>query len=438
MSGPYRILTDLRAGRRLSAADLGAVARGAVDGCWSDAQLGAFLMGVAVRGLDVEQTRALTREMLDSGERWELRRTFPGLVDKHSTGGVGDKVSIVLAPLLAECGVPIVMLTGRGLGHTGGTADKLESIPGLRQELDRAAAVRVLERTGMALGLATSGIAPADRRLYALRDHTATVDSLPLIVASILSKKLAAGAAAIVFDVKVGDGAFLADREAARELARQLVAVAEELGTSASALLTDMSQPLGDWVGHAAEIAEALQVMRGEGAAETAELTIVLAREAAAQVGVELTEPRLRATLASGRVAERFSRWAVDQGASPAWMARPELPLAPVEQPIRAPHGGVLARVANRRLGLLLGEAGGARRGPGNELDRGVALHYRTRLGRRVEAGEELARIYLRRDDATLVDQVAACFEVGPEGVAPPLIVERAAGGPPSPAAPAD
>ena len=425
MRDPYRILADLRSGRVLEGPDLEAVAQGATDGSWSDAQLGAFLMGVAVRGLDESLTRDLTLAMLESGERWELAREIPTLADKHSTGGVGDKVSIVLAPLLAACDVPVVMLTGRGLGHTGGTADKLESIPGLRQSLDRAGAIRLLRETGMALGLATAGIAPADRKLYALRDRTATVDSLPLIVASILSKKLASGAAAIVFDVKTGNGAFLAEPEAADELARQLVFVSTDLGTRASALVTDMSQPLGDWVGHAAEVREALDCLGGAGPEETVELTARLAAELGDLLGVDLSAERVREVLRSGRAREVFARWAVAQGAEAAWFERPLLPLAPVERVIEARRSGVLATVAARQLGLLLGEAGGSRKAVGADLDRGVALRYVARLGRRVEAGEEIARVYLRREDGGLVERFAACFRIADEGEAPPLVRKR-------------
>lgn len=422
MRDPYRILSDLRAGRRLSADDLNGVARGAADGSWSDAQLGAFLMGAAIRDLDADQTRALTLAMLDSGERWRLSSEFPNLADKHSTGGIGDKVSIVLAPLLAECGIPVVMLTGRGLGHTGGTADKLESIPGLGQELDRASAVRLLGETGIALGLATSGIAPADRKLYELRDRTGTVDSLPLMVASILSKKLAAGAAAIVFDVKVGDGAFLPDPAQAKQLADHLVGVTAGLGTRAAALLTDMSQPLGDWVGHAAEVREALDCLEGTGPEETVGVALALAVALGDLLGVALDRERLRGDLASGRARERFARWAVAQGAEAGWFERPTLPLAPVERVIAAPRSGVVARVANRQLGLLIGEAGGARRAVGAELDRGVALRWVSRLGRRVEAGEEIARVYLRRDDPELVRRFSECFVVADDGASPSLV----------------
>jgi len=406
-------------------ADLEAVARGAGDGSWSDSELGAFLMGAAIRGLDEEQTLALTRAMLESGERWRLSDEFPDLLDKHSTGGVGDTVSIVLAPLLAAMGAPVAMLTGRGLGHTGGTADKLESIPGLRQELDRDDAVRLLRETGIVLGVATAAIAPADRRLYALRDRTATIDSLPLMVASILSKKLATGAAAIVFDVKQGDAAFLPQAEASRELARRLVGITRGLGVRAAALLTDMDQPLGDWVGHAAEVMEALACLEGRGPVETTQLTIALALELGRLIGRDWSEASLHEALTSGRAREALVRWAVAQGAEADWFDAPELPLAPFETAITAPRAGIVRRVATRRLGELVGEAGGARRALDGELDRGVALSYRTSLGRTVEAGQELARVYLREENPGLVERFAACFEIGDDGVAPPLIRER-------------
>lgn len=410
------------------------MARGATDGSWSDAQLAAFLMGVAIRGLDLDRTRELTAGMLHSGERWELARELPNLVDKHSTGGVGDKASLVLAPLVAAAGAPVIMLTGRGLGHTGGTADKLEAIPGFRQDLDRGRALQLLDRCGIALGVATAGIAPADRKLYALRDRTATVDSLPLIVASILSKKLATGAAAIVFDVKVGDAAFLPRLGQARELALLLASISSELGMKAEALLTDMNQPLGDWAGHSCEIREVLDCLEGRGPRETVDLTLALALALGRQIGAGWTDGSLRALIASGAARERFVRWAVAQGAAEGWFEHPELPLAPEETVIRAPQAGFVAAVRTRQLGLLLAEAGAARRSIGAALDLGIALHYRTRLGRPVEAGEELARVYLRRNDPELVARFAACFEIGEHGTAPVLIAERVA--PVAPTAP--
>jgi pyrimidine-nucleoside phosphorylase len=383
-------------------------------------------MGVAIRGLDEEQTLALTRAMLDSGESWRLRDEFPRLADKHSTGGVGDSVSIVLAPLLASLGIPVAMLTGRGLGHTAGTADKLEAIPGITQELDRARAVRLLRETGMALGVATSAVAPADRRLYALRDRTATVDSLPLIVASILSKKLALGAAALVFDVKVGDAAFLPELAAARELAKRLVGISRGLGVESSALLTSMDEPLGEWAGHAAEVRESLECLSGGGPEDTVEVTLALAGEVARLVGADLGEGELRLALASGSARETFARWAVAQGAEASWFENPKLPLAPVESVLVAPCGGYLSRIATRRLGELLGAAGAARAEVGGELDRGVALRTRVRVGDRLEAGQEMARVYLRHADASMVAQFSACYELD-DAPAPrlPVVLER-------------
>lgn len=426
MALPYRILERKRAGMRLSEEEIRAVAQGAADGSWSDGQLGAFLMAAAIRGLDRGETEALTRAMLESGERWELAREVPHLCDKHSTGGIGDKVSLILAPLLAACGLPVVMLAGRGLGHTAGTIDKLESVPGMDLRLDRARCLGLLSRCGVAIGLATQGIAPADRRLYAIRDVTATVDSLPLITGSILSKKLATGAAAVVFDVKTGDGAFMPERESALALARSLVETSRALGTAASALITDMSQPLGRWVGHTAEVMESIATLEGEGPADLVEITLALSEEVARLVGRPLSRRELEAALSDGRARERFDRWAELQGADPGWLRSPIFPLAPVERPLVARRSGRLSRIENRQIGLLMVEAGGGRPHPGAEIDFGVSLRLEARLGQEIREGDELARVYLRGDDARLVSLFEGCFTVTDGNAAPPeLIVER-------------
>jgi pyrimidine-nucleoside phosphorylase len=425
MSLPYRILERKRAGMRLTEEEIRSVARGATDGSWTEGQLAAFLMAAAIRGLDPEETRALTLAMLDSGERWQLAREVPQLCDKHSTGGVGDKVSLVLGPLLASCGLPVAMLTGRSLGHSGGTMDKLESIPGMELGLDRARFLDLLERCGLAIGGATSEIAPADRRLYALRDTTATVDSLPLITASILSKKLAMGAAAIVFDVKTGNGAFMPELERAEELARGLVETARALGTPTSYVVTDMSQPLGRWTGHTAEVRETVECLAGEGPADTVEVTFVLAEEVARLVGRPIDRRELEEAVSSGRARERFDHWAALQGAEPDWLRDPKFPLAPVEKPLLAPRSGRLAAVDVRQLGLLLVEAGGGRSRPGDVIDFGVSLEIKTRLGEEVGEGEEVARVYLRQHNDRLAGLFAACFTVADEGMTPPLIAAR-------------
>lgn len=425
MSEAFRILDRLRAGEPLAAEDIRAAVAGAADGSWADAQLGAFLMGVAIRGLDREATVGLTRAMVDSGERWALGEAIPGVGDKHSTGGVGDKVSLVLGPLVAACDRPVVMLAGRGLGHTGGTVDKLEAVPGLSLALSRERTVALLREVGLAVGVPTERIAPADRRLYALRDVTATIRSLPLVVASILSKKLATGSSALVLDVKAGSGAFFPELARARELARGLVETARELGLPASALVTDMSQPLGRWAGHTVEVAESLACLEGEGPADLLELTFVLAEELAALVGAPVERAEIEAAIASGRARERFDRWAERQGADPAWLARPVLPRAPAEVVVGAPRTGVLAAVDTEGLGALLARAGGGRARPGDAIDPEVALLTEARLGDAVEAGEPVARFYLRQPDPGLAERAAACFAVAEAGEAPPLVYER-------------
>jgi len=425
----FRILERKQRGEALSEGEIHTLSTGAADGSWGDAELGAFLASAMIHGLDDDETRALTQAMLESGERWDLADEIPHVGDKHSTGGVGDKVSLILAPLLAACGRPVVMLTGRGLGHTGGTADKLEAIPGIELDFDRTRCLDALEATGLAIGIATEGIAPADRRLYALRDRTATIASLPLITASILSKKLATGAAAFVFDVKTGDGAFLPERERAAGLAQLLVDVSSGLGRPARALLTDMSQPLGRWVGHAAEVRESLDALEGRGPEDLMEVTFALSEELSELTGERLERAELEAALASGRAREHFERWAVFQGAPADFFDAPELPLAPIEVAIEARRPGVLARVENRHLGELLAAAGGGRLEPGGEIDMGVSLRVGKKIGDAVEKGEEIARVYLRREDPVLVREFRASFEIGDAASAPELVLERFTGG---------
>lgn len=423
MLTPYRVLSRKRAGEELDSEEIQAVVDGASDGSWTDAQLSAFLMAAAIRGLSIRETRDLTEAMLTSGEQWRLCDDVPLVGDKHSTGGVGDKVSLILSPLVAACGQPIAMLTGRGLGHTGGTTDKLESIPGLDLGLDRARTLELLSDCGLAIGMATPGIAPADRRLYALRDSTATVDSIPLVAGSILSKKLATGTAAVVFDVKVGDGAFFPDPAVAGELARTLVDTAEGCGVRSSALLTDMSQPLGRQVGHLCEVEETLACLEGRGPSDLMEVVLVLAEELGRLTGVDLGRQRLEEAISSGRARELFDRWAVLQGADRQWLSSPRFERAPHERMVEAPRGGVLRGVRNRAIGLLLIRAGAGRVRPDSEIDYGVSLELLARIGQRVEAGDELARIHLRQDDPDLVRELVDCFEIGDSGQEPELLV---------------
>jgi thymidine phosphorylase len=422
---PYEILSRKRAGAALDRGAVEAIVAGAAGGGWSDAQLGAFLMAAAIHGLDDGETRALTEGMLRSGEEWRLAAEVPRLCDKHSTGGLGDKVSLPLAGLLAACGLPVVMLTGRGLGHTGGTADKLEAIPGLVMGIDRECTLALLRDTGIAIGIATGSIAPADKRLYALRDQTGTVESLPLIVASILSKKLATGAGALVLDVKVGSGAFLPAAEAATALARLLVATANGMGCRTSAWITDMSQPLGLWTGHACEVNETLALLEGEEVPDLRDVTFALCREVAALHGEALDDARLAGAVADGSAREAFVRWSRAQGAAAGWDAQ-RLPLAPVEVVVPAPRDGWVAGFDCRRLGFLMVEAGAGRAKPGAAIDMGVAMRREARLGERVEQGQPLLRLYLRRADDELARRFAGAVTVSESPMAaPPLLVER-------------
>ncbi len=412
MAGPYETLAAKRAGERLTEGAIRGMVRGAVDGSWSEGQLGAFLMAAALQGLDTAETGALTRAMLESGESWSLEETIPLLCDKHSTGGVGDKVSLILSPILAACGLPVAMLTGRGLAHTGGTADKLETIPGIELELDRNRCLALLENVGMAIGIATAAIAPADGRLYGLRDATATVDCLPLITASILSKKLATGAAGLVFDVKTGSGAVFEETDRAEALARSLVDTAAELGSNVSALLTDMSQPLGRWVGNTVEVRESLACLGGEGPSWLMDVVYALCEEVSALVGQPLDRTRLESVVDSGAARDRFVSWVEAQGGDPGSLERLGEVQAPVEVPVLAERGGYLQRIACKELGFLMVESGVGRI---RDFDPDVALNYRARLGDRVEPGDEIARAYLRSEEAQWLERARACFEIGSE-----------------------
>jgi pyrimidine-nucleoside phosphorylase len=421
MATPYGILNRMRQGRTLTRDEVWSAVTGAADGSWSDVHLAAFLMAAAMRGLDPDETRELTLAMLESGDRWALAAEFGPLVDKHSTGGVGDTVSLIALPVLASCGVPAAKLTGRSLGHSGGTADKLESIPGLRLELDRGRTLGLLERFGMAIGIATAGIAPADRRLYGLRDRTSTVSSIPLVVGSILSKKLALGASGIVFDVKTGNGGFFPDTEDTRKLASGLVEVSAACGTPADCVLSDMSQPLGRWVGHAAEVREALDFLDGDGDPRLFEVVAAVCLKAARLVGRDVAPKDIEAVIGAGAARQKLIDWADAQGAQPGWTEA--LDLAPVEAVVMASEAGFLSAVDCRRIGNAFADACRPDRDP-TKIDHAVALRYDVRLGQKVERGQELARLYVRRDPEVLRNEIAAALVIGEEIESPPALGE--------------
>jgi thymidine phosphorylase len=402
---PSELIRHKRDGGALSAQQIRDFVRGLVDGGWSDAQVGALAMAIVLRGMDAAETVALTDAMTSSGEvlDWSGQGFAGPVLDKHSTGGVGDKASLVLAPLLAACGAVVPMLSGRGLGHTGGTLDKLEALPGYAVEASRERLAAVLHSAGCAIVGASARLAPADRRLYAIRDLTATVESVPLIVASILSKKRAAGLQALVMDVKCGSGAFCTTPLGARTLARALVDVAGGAGLPTVALVSDMHAVLGRAAGNAVEVAEALVLLRGErrddpGLQRLRQLCLALAAEALRLGGLAADLPSATALAAArlddGQAAERFARMVAALGGPRDVLRAAELPLAPVRRPVPAPRGGWVGRIDVRALGLAVVELGGGRRRAGDIVDPRVGLDALRLPGEAVVPGEALAWVH--------------------------------------------
>jgi pyrimidine-nucleoside phosphorylase len=366
-----------------------------------DYQMAALLMAAFLRGLDREETSALTDAMLHSGRVLDLSHLPLGRVDKHSTGGVGDKVSLILAPLVACCGVAVPMMSGRGLGHTGGTLDKLESIPGFRTDLSLDVAVRQLERLGCVLIGQTGEIAPADRKMYALRDATATVEAIPLIAASIMSKKLAEGLTGLVLDVKRGSGAFLPELERGLELARTMIELGADRGCPVVALLTAMDRPLGRACGNALEVEESVLTLRGEGPPDLMEVTYALGAEMLVLGGVaaslDAARRQLESAISSGRAAERFRQIVEAQGGNPGVVDDPAvLPQAAACELYRAPRRGFVARVEPRAIGRGITALGGGRSRMEDVVDPSVGFVITARPGDWVEAGEPLATIHSR------------------------------------------
>ena len=426
------IIAKLRDGDEPSQADLNWFARGLASGAVSDAQAGAFAMAAFLKGLSEEARVALTLAMRDSGDvlSWDLDGP---VIDKHSTGGVGDCVSLLLAPLLAATGAYVPMISGRGLGHTGGTLDKLEAIPGVSTDVDEARFRQIVREVGCAVVSATGQIAPADKKLYAVRDVTGTVASVDLITASILSKKLAAGLESLILDVKVGSGAFMSAPDEARALAEALVTTANGAGCRTAALISDMNQPLANAAGNAVEIAAVMEALTSPRNSRLVDLTIALGAELLELAGIEKDREKgakaLLDALQSGRAVEVFDTMVLALGGEKDFSAtwRQKLPEAVIYREIKAPAAGRVSAMDTRALGMAVVDLGGGRKRDGDRIDPSVGLSEIVALGDEVQAGQPLAMLHAadERSARAAEKAVLAAITIGGDAPVPPAILER-------------
>jgi pyrimidine-nucleoside phosphorylase len=421
-----------RDGERIPPDDLAELVLAYGRGEVPDYQMAAFCMAVYFKGLDGAETLALTDAMILSGETIELGAALGRkVVDKHSTGGVGDKTSLAVGPIVAACGVPFGKMSGRGLGHTGGTLDKLESIPGFRVELTTDEFIEQVRAVGLAIIGQTANLVPADKLLYALRDVTATIDNVSLIAASIMSKKIAAGADAIVLDVKVGDGAFMKTVEDARELAEMMIELGRQAGRQVVCVLTDMDQPLGQAVGNALEIRETIATLRGQGPADFTELVLGASAHLLALSDLRIDEAtgreRATAALEDGSALDTYKRWIAAQGGDPAESA---LPAAPVLREVLAGTSGRVRSIGAVDIGLAALRLGAGRQTKDQHIDHAVGIRCLKKRGDAVAEGEPIAEIHARTDEAAeqARAEVLAAYELGEEAPPPrPIVLETIA-----------
>src|SRR5687768_2317507 len=413
---PQEIIAKKRDGGTLSAAEITAFVDGVCDGTWADYQISALLMAMFIRGLGDEEGETLTREMLHSGEILDFSDIEAPKADKHSTGGVGDKTSLLIAPIVAACGVTVPMISGRGLGHTGGTLDKLESIPGYNVNLPTDEFRRIVKECGFAMAGQTKQIAPADRKLYALRDATATVPYIPLIVASIMSKKLAEGLDALVLDVKTGSGAFMRELEDSKKLSRELVKTGEKFGIKAQAVVSDMSQPLGQFVGNAHEVYECIKILRGEADAQaraTAELSMELSARMLLLSGVvdslESARQRVEQKVANGNALEKWRRNVECQGGDPTVCDDPSklLPRDVNKREVKAGRPGSISAIDTLAIGNALSEIGGGRVRADDKVDHAVGFECVVGLGHAVREGETIGFLYCRDGADEAIEKIS-------------------------------
>lgn len=390
-----------RAGEEHSAAELTELITAYTGGDVPDYQMAAWLMAVVWRGMTDRETAALTLAMADSGERLNVRDQLSPVADKHSTGGVGDKLTLVVVPLVAACGLPVAKMSGRGLGHTGGTIDKLESIPGLRTDLSREQFFDGLRAHGLAVAAQSSDLAPADGKLYALRDVTATVESIPLIAASIMSKKLAVGPSVLLLDVKVGAGAFMKTQKDARLLAQLMARTGAAGGIQTVAVLTAMEQPLGNAVGNALEVVESIAALQGKGPADVTELSLHEAATLLTMAGLVANEAegqrRAKQAIQDGTALAKLAEVVAAQGGDASYVTSPEkLPRAPAIEHITSPHSGYLVAIDAEQVGRVAGLLGAGRQRKGDTIDPAVGLVLRAKVGDHVAKGDPLVEVHAR------------------------------------------
>ncbi|HEV7126252.1 MAG TPA: thymidine phosphorylase [Ktedonobacterales bacterium] len=419
-----------RAGQALDAPEIDWLVQAYTRGEVADYQMSAFLMAVVWRGMDTRETVELTLAMVRSGTQLQVRDVLAPVVDKHSTGGVGDKVTIAVAPLLAACGLPVAKMTGRGLGHTGGTVDKLEAISGLRMDLGREEFLRVLRHHGMAISGQSAELAPADGKMYALRDVTGTVDSIPLIASSIMSKKLAVGPSHLLLDVKVGSRSVLRTVRDARKLARVMVDIGEDAGVRTRAVLSSMEQPLGRAIGNALEVAEAVAILRGEGPEDVMricqhEVVTLLTLAGVAKTTAEADE-MLRQAIASGSGLAKLAEVVAAQGGDARQVEDPSrLPVAPVVEMVKAPRAGYIAAIDAERVGMASVRLGAGRMRKEDHIDPAVGLVLQAKVGDHLRAGQPLVAVYARTKQAAsaIRGELLASYRWSDEPVKPPRLL---------------
>ncbi|WP_248925355.1 pyrimidine-nucleoside phosphorylase [Paenibacillus hamazuiensis] len=405
------LIQKKRSGQRLNEAEIDYVIQGYTKGEIPDYQMSALLMAICFQGMDDQETSDLTMAMVRSGDTIDLSAIRGIKVDKHSTGGVGDKVSLIVAPIVASLGVPVAKMSGRGLGHTGGTVDKLESIPGFNVQLSNGQFIDAVNSIGMAIVSQTGNLAPADKKIYALRDVTGTVDSIPLIASSIMSKKIASGANAIVLDVKVGSGAFMKTVDEARKLAETMTRIGKALNRRTVAIITDMDQPLGREIGNAGEVRESLDVLRGRGDKDLSEVSITVASYMALLGGVSASLEEARTAvigaIESGRALETFKQFVASQGGNSAIVDDPSLlPAASVSAKVKATADGYVSKIEAEAIGVAAMLLGAGRATKEDEIDYAAGITLHKKIGDRVSAGDVLCIMHTNRSDTAEAERL--------------------------------